>query len=276
MKLTLALIASLHGLASGALLLTFDNSSDFTGFFSSSATGSVGQAPGVGLAGGGGVNLSSLGGSAFQIWTFNTSFSPTLGSWRASVAYNNTSSVLTAPESNIFRFGITTSAAPGVDVGYATLNGGATYLPYIAMGAGNLNGGSIGVGSYNGIGSEEWGSSITTLATPFDFGWYSYELMVDYLGTNQYSATSSITKLNPDGSVSAVLATSPAQVFTNAALAGASEAFLFLSVFDGAALDNFETTAVTPIPEPSSLVGLGLGCIFSVGLRSRNRRCSQR
>jgi hypothetical protein len=262
-------LLSAPSLGFGAVSLAFDQPSEFSEFFSSSSPSSVAFAPGVGLAGSGGVNLSSLAGVEAQIWTFNHSFSPTLSTWKASIAFNNTSSANTPGDSNIFRFGVTTTAAPGSSFGYASNDGGATYLPFLAMGAGNADGGSIGIGNYSGSGEEDFGNSVTVLSTPFVYGWYSYELTVNYLGSGQYSTQSSISKLNADGTFAGVLASTPTSTFTNQALANSPSAYLFLSVYDGAAMDNFETTAVTIIPEPTSAVLMGLSALF---LLRRSRR----
>lgn len=266
--LTVFTLASLLPVLSspGALDINFNNLGDFTANFSTGQSNPIGEAASGGINNTRAVDLTPLGGNTTQFWTLNQSFSGDLASWEASMFFQGNA------QSGMWQFGFMQEEAPGEAFGYASTDGGSTYVPTMFTQTGNADNGSIAVGNLaSPTGSVQWGTVVETVPDlPSSNQWWKYDFSVTYLGSGQYSVQSSITAANADGSLGSVYGTTN-DTFTNSALAGDSDVYLYFSVYDGVRLDNFSTTAV---PEPAAMGALSglLALLFVAAFRRRSNR----
>ena len=254
----LALLGSLQA----AVVLDFDTSGQFAENFSSGPSGPITQSASGGTDGSGSLDLSGLNGSAGtqQIITFNQSFAGDLASWSASIYYRGDAQ-------NFWQFGFTSDEAPNLTEGWASQGG--SFVPVILFASGSVDNGAIGFTSYSPSNPVNGGVTDGQLFNipgdlPTSDEWYQYSFSVGYLGLSQYSVEGTLRSANADGSLGAVLGT-VSSTFTNPELAADDSVYIYLNLYQGAAVDNFATT----IPEVS---GAMLG---SIGLAS-GLLCSRR
>ncbi|MBB5349949.1 hypothetical protein HNR46_000170 [Haloferula luteola] len=260
---SLALLSALAATTqvNAALSLDFNTPGDFSSNFSTAQTPAIVESASGGLNGSGSVDLSGLGGTVINFYTLNTSFSGSLSSWTASVYYHGDANAF-------YQFGFTTDAAPGESGSFMSQDGGTTFLPFIYLGSGNADGGSVGfIGYHSGLSSTDDHVVETNIDLPETDAWYRYDLGVNYLGGDSYQITATLSQASSDGSVVSTLGTITGTTL-NPALAADDSVHLYFGLYDGAALDQFETTAVTLVPEPTSALLL-LGGMVGFGFRRR-------
>lgn len=215
--------------------LDFNAPGQFSDNFSTSQTnGLIAQAPSGGLGNSGHINLGLI--AASQVWTLNTPFRGDLSSWSAEFYLKGTF---------FTQFGFTTTASPQQIDGKPTNNGLTAYLPQIAIGTGNNDGGTLGI--YNDTDAAASSSTSVDLTN----SWYRYKISVAYLGFNNFDVTGTIHTSDSSGTLLSQIGIVQSTI-NNPALAAADQAHLFLGFNEvGESIDNFSTT----IPEPS-LMGL--------------------
>lgn len=252
------------GASYGAVLFDFNTPGQLTGNFSSGQSGPITQMATGGLSNSGCLNISGTdyNNGPWQIFTLNTPFSGDLDTWRVSFYYKGNANYNPT-------LGVITEAAP-LFTGSEPGDGVSTYYPYIVTGTGNNDGGSQGVGSFDGSNSPEWQVSPVPGGLPdVDSNWYFYEMTVSYTGSNNFSVTGTLNSAASDGSIGALLQSNSA-TFNNPGIAADSTAYIYFEVKGGVAIDNLSTTAV---PEPTTIGMLaGAGLLAFAAYRRRVAR----
>ncbi|MCM2273369.1 MAG: PEP-CTERM sorting domain-containing protein [Candidatus Didemnitutus sp.] len=269
MKKLLALVLGVAAVSPLAAdyTLDFNTAGQFAGEFGSAQPGPITQSGSGGLNGSGSLDLSGMtgGSTAQQIVTFNQAFAGNLSSWSASIYYYGNAQ-------HFWQFGVLTTATPALNDGWA--HDGSSYVPSIWLESGNADGGSFGVGSYDGVGETIYDVSIVDGGLPASAEWYKYTINVMHTGGSNFTIAGTMNQANADGSLGAVLATA-LLLIENAAIAADSTVYLYLNLYDGVAIDNFYTTTYTPavIPEPATLAALA--GLLALGFVSWRRRAAR-
>ncbi len=244
-----------------ALNINFDTPGQLTDYFANASPTAVGQSATGGLGGSGSINLTTLNFES-QYISLKTAFAGNLANWSVSVfAYSG--STATAP---VTMMGI--SSGPVRDFEGSPSINGTSIAPFLAFSSGEADGGSISTMSHLGGPGLADSHTVEMNANLAAATWYRHDLSVSYLGSNNYSLTASIYQVDANGANPVLRGTTGAQQYSNPVFAADPDVYLFLGFYNGAALDNFSTTA---IPEPSS-IALALGGCALVFRRRRARR----
>ncbi|RYZ14826.1 MAG: PEP-CTERM sorting domain-containing protein [Myxococcaceae bacterium] len=246
-----------------ALTVTFDNPNDLTTYFTNASGTPIGLSSTAGIGGSGAVDLTQIPSGDTQFLVLKTPFAGNLSNWNVSV-YGYNGSAAAAP---VTFMGISTGPVRNFE-GSPSLTG-SDLAPFLALSTGEAFNGAISTYSYDGgpgFNDDRTFAMGTNLTA---FTWYRHDLSVVYQGGNNYTLTASIYEVDANGNNPVLRGTAGAQQHTNSAFAADPSVYLFLGVYNGAALDNFSTDAV---PEPSSLaLALG-GC----ALAFRRKRAARR